>query len=293
MKRILIFSCVVFFLFSYCQQHTNGELTKHVFADTPVATLVKAGIIDEASGIADSRANSGFLWVEQDSGNPPEISLLAYNGTVSKKIYIKGIVNRDWEDIALAKGPDADGYYIYLAEIGDNSLQYASYYIYRFREPAASADTVFTYDKIAFKYPEGANNAEAIIVDNNSKNIFIITKSETKSNIYKLPYPQNTTGGITEATLVGQLPFAVVVGAGISPDGTEIIIKTYTALNYWKRSAAETIEQVLKSPPTSLTYQLENQGESVCFKNDSSGFYTLSEKPATATPVFLNFYKRN
>ncbi|MEP6597668.1 MAG: hypothetical protein ABJA71_17060, partial [Ginsengibacter sp.] len=156
----------------------------------------------------------------------------------------------------------------------------------------AVTDTVFSYDKIAFKYPDGANNAEAIFIDYDTKNIYIITKSETKSNIYKLSYPQNTSG-ITDATLVGYLPLQTVVGAGISPDGREIIVKTYTSLNYWKRTDSESIEQALKRPFISLTYQLEIQGEAVCFKNDNSGFFTLSEKPAVTANVFLNFYKKN
>lgn len=291
MKQVLIATAIVL-LFSTCQQHSNAELVKPVFSDTPLAVPVKAGVIDEASGIADSRANPGFLWVEQDSGNPPELALLAHNGNHAKKIYIKGLDNRDWEDLALAKGPEANGYYIYLAEIGDNLLQYANYFIYRMKEPSVSADTVFTYEKIAFKYPDGANNAEAILVDSDTKDIYIITKSDIKTNIYKLAYPQSTTA-ITQASLVGSLPLTVVVGAAISPDGSEIIVKTYTTLNYWKRTGGESIEQVLKKPATSLKYTLEIQGEAVCFKNDNSGFFTLSEKPAMAAAVSLNFYKRN
>lgn len=291
LKQLLTFVCVVF-ICSSCQHHFNTELIKHEFADTPVLAPVRAGLIDEASGIADSRVNPGFIWVEQDSGNPPELSLLAYNGTVSKRIYLKGATNRDWEDMAVSRGPEAGAYYIYLAEIGDNFQQYDNYAIFRFKEPSASTDTITSYDKIAFKYSDGSNNAESILVDSDSKNIYIITKSDVKTNIYKLSYPQSTTG-MNEAILVGSLPFTVVVGAAISPDGTEIIVKTYTALYYWKRAASETIEQALKRPESTLGYHLEIQGEAVGFKNDNTGFFTLSEKPPLVGSVDLNFYKRN
>ena len=53
-----------------------------------------------------------------------------------KKIIIKPAVNRDWEDIALGNGPVAGTNYIYLADIGDNSIDSSQYYIYRFAEPA-------------------------------------------------------------------------------------------------------------------------------------------------------------
>jgi hypothetical protein len=290
LKKVIVAAWVCLLCVS-CQHHTNAEVFQHVFADTPIAVPVKAGMVDEASGIADSRANSGHIWVEQDSGNPPEIALLNVDGTLAKKIYIKGAVNRDWEDLALAKGPEPDAYYLYLADTGDNFLHYDDYYIYRFKEPSLSADTISTYDKISFRYPDGSNNAEAIIVDSQSKDIYIITKSDVKTNIYKLPYPQSTTV-TNDAVLVGTLPLSVVVGAGISPQGNEIIVKTYTGLYYWKRTT-ETIEQTFKKPAATLEYQLEIQGEAVGFKNDNTGFYTLSEKPALVGNVNLNFYKRN
>lgn len=277
---------------SSCNHHHNNELVKNIFADTPTAMPVQAGIIDEASGIADSRINGGYLWVEQDSGNPPEIALLSYNGNFLKKIFIKNAINRDWEDMAISKGPEAGAFYIYLADIGDNFLQYNSYTILRFKEPSFSLDTIAVYDKITFKYPDGSNNAEAILVDSESKDIYLITKSDVKTNIYKLAFPQNTSN-INNAVLVGSLPFTLVVGAGISMDGTELIVKTYTALYYWKRAPTETIDQAFKRPYITLGYQLEIQGEAIGFRNDNTGFFTLSEKPALVPSVYLNFYKRN
>ena len=59
------------------------------FADVPLSKSIVPGQLDEASGIADSKANSGYLWVEQDGGNPNDITLLSYAGTVFKKINIK------------------------------------------------------------------------------------------------------------------------------------------------------------------------------------------------------------
>lgn len=290
MKLLLFFASVIL-LCTACGQNTNRARTKHVFVDTPVVVPISSGVIDEASGIADSRANPGYLWVEQDSGNPPEISLLAYSGAVVKKIYISNAHNRDWEELALAEGPEQHSYYIYLADIGDNFLQYENYCLYRFKEPSVSTDTVSAYDKIIFIYPDGSNNAEAILVDNNTKDIYLITKSDIKTNIYKLAYPQSISG-INTAELVGSLAFTGVVGACISPNGKEIIIKTYTTLNYWARERSEKIEQTLKRPASLLAYQLEIQGEAVCFKNNNTGFYTLSEKPPLVGNVDLNFYKR-
>jgi hypothetical protein len=260
------------------------------FAATPVATPVSPGIIDEASGIADSRANPGCLWVEEDSGNPPDIYLLKYNGSLLKKIAIKGAQNRDWEDMAVSSGPAAGTSYIYLADIGDNNSSYKSCSILRFPEPDAAKDVVEDWDKINFIYPDGPHDAEAILVDDATKDIYVITKRDAQSKVYKLAYPQSLTE-VNIAAFVTGLPYTGVVSAAFSKNGQEFIIKTYTSLFYYTRKSGESMDAALTKAATTLSYQLEPQGEAVCFKNDNTGFYTLSEK-SFAPSVSLNFYKR-
>ncbi|HVG41581.1 MAG TPA: hypothetical protein VM888_08205 [Chitinophagaceae bacterium] len=259
------------------------------FVSSPAGSHVAPGIIDEASGIADSRLNAGSLWVEEDSGNPPQLYLLQHNGSLLKKIYINNAQNRDWEDLTLGAGPTDDLNYLYVADIGDNDSKYSSYNIYRFPEPPATADTVHNPDKLTFVYPDGAHDAEALVVDNRTKDIYIITKRGSKSKVYKLPYPQSTKE-VNVAVFVMGLPFDGVVSAATSKNGEEIIIKTYTGLFYWQRKSSETIETALARARTVLPYKLEPQGEAVCFKSDNGGFFTLSERRSSA--ISLNFYKR-
>ncbi len=275
-----------------CQKEVNSaQVTVLPFEAVPVTTPVLPGTIDEASGIADSKSNTGFIWVQQDGGNPPELFLLSYTGTVQKKIPIKGVTNRDWEEMAVGNGPVAGTNYVYLAETGDNSATYTNYAIYRFAEPTLTTDTVFNTDKIVFQYPDGSHDAEAMLLDNSTKDIYLISKRDSASRIYKLPYPQSTTTTMI-ATLVGEMPFTGVSAAAASPDGKELLVKTYTNVYYWKRNAGETIGAALLRTPLALGYMLEPQGEAICFKNDNSAFLTLSEKPFFATSVTLNLYRR-
>ena len=261
------------------------------FENIPIAKPITPSILDEASGIADSKANPGYLWVQQDSGNPSDIALLSQDGSLLKKINIKPAVNRDWEDLATGMGPVAGNQYIYLADIGDNALTASQYFIYRFTEPTSAVDTVLNCDKITFQYPDGAHDAEAILVENSSKDIYIITKQDSPSRIYKLPYPQDT-GDTNTAVFVGSLSFSGVTGAAISADGKEILVRTYNSVFYWQRATTQTVEQALSVSPVILDTQFEPQGEAICFKNDNSGFFTLSERPALIAAVNLNFYKR-
>jgi hypothetical protein len=282
--------CIMCWFSIACQRKVPQNLDEGIFESVPSSTVITKGFIDEVSGIADSRAFPGTLWVEQDSGNPPELTRIDYQGKLAGKVYIKGIPNRDWEDISIGGGPLPGISYIYLADIGDNFASHQSSFIYRFPEPGASVDTVFSAERITFYYPEGPVDAEAILIDH-SRDIYIITKSGSKSKLYKLPYPQKLNDSIA-AILVGELSFTGVVSAAMSPDNSEIILKTYDGLQFWKREAGGSIEAALAKTYKSLPYEQEAQGEAICFKNDNSGFFTLSEKPALASSVRLFFYKR-
>lgn len=261
------------------------------FAITPQAYDLSNKLLNEASGIADSKTNTGFLWVQQDGGNPPAIDLIQQNGAWLKTIHLANVVNRDWEDMVLSAGPKAGGNYLYIAETGDNLLVHPDYAIYRLEEPAAATDTVKQVEKIAFFYPDGSHNAEAMLVDPDTKDIYIITKVDKRSEVYKLTYPYSTTV-TNKAELLGSLTYNLAVSAALSPKGNEIVVKTYDAIYYYQRAAGESIMQALSKDPVSLPYEQEPQGEAIVFANNDSGYYTLSEK-ALASSVKLYFYKRS
>jgi len=283
--KLLIVMTIYFQLvsFSSCSKSSSAIGTGLLFDSLPAGKTLSP-MVSEISGIADSKLNPGYLWGEEDSGNPPQIYLISHDGMVAKKVYIKGAANRDWEDMTLS-GND-----IYIAETGDNNLSYTEYGFYKFPEPSATVDTVKNAENIRFKYPDGSHDAEAFLVDATSKDIYIITKRDNASKVYKLAYPYSTTA-LNMAIEAGSLPYSGVVSAAISVDRKEIIIKTYPALFHYKRNDGETIAQALQKSYTTLPYKLEPQGEAISFANDNSGFYTLSEK-GFGSSVNLYFYKR-
>src|SRR6476469_3032992 len=132
---------LVFFLLLFTACHSKevtAPLQTSLFdsppSESPVNTAIK-----EASGIADSKAVPQTLWVEEDSGNPPQLYSINYDGSIRKKVYIKGAINHDWEDMALS------GDSIYIAETGDNNLVRLEYAVYKFPEPTADVDTVYNF----------------------------------------------------------------------------------------------------------------------------------------------------
>jgi hypothetical protein len=268
---------------------TSAVVNGISFEATPAASPL-TNLIGEASGIADSRMNAGYCWVQEDSGNPPQLFLLSHDGNTIKKIYIKGASNRDWEDIALGAGPDPARKYIYIGEIGDNNAVHASSSFYRMEEPAAATDTVRSFDRISFAYADGPRDAEAFLVDDNTKDIFIITKRDLKARLYRIAYPYSTST-VNTAVFVDSLPYNGVVSAAVSADRSGIIVKTYQALFYYPLGVNETMAAALQKNYTALAYLVEPQGEAVCFAAGNSGFYTLSEK-GSGNKQSLYFYKR-
>lgn len=280
---LFFFACVC----ACSKSKTNAEPPP--FQETPVLYPIAAGIIDEASGIADGFVRPNALWVIQDSQQPTELHLLDHQGKHLKKVFIKNVTNRDWEELTVATGPVSGKNYIYIAETGDNDQQYTDYAIYRMEEPLYTTDTITQVDKIAFKYPDGSHDAEAMFVDIATKDIYIITKRDAKSKIYRLSYPQSLSA-MNTATYVGEFPFTGVVAASLHPTRQELLVKTYTNIYYFKY-IAPSIPKLITQPYASIKYLQEPQGEAVCFANDNSGFFTLSEK-AFATSISLNYYKR-
>jgi hypothetical protein len=96
---------------------------------------------------------------------------------------------------------------------------------------------------------------------------------------------------MNKAEEVGSLSYNFAVSAAIAPSGTEIVVKTYDAIYDYPRAKGETILQALGKKPVNLPYTTEPQGEGICFANNDSGYYTLSEK-ALASEVKLYFYRR-
>jgi hypothetical protein len=287
---IIVLLAYLYLLFTSCQKDPETPVKEEGFETVPVKKALSGGVLDEISGLAPGIKVPGFLWAHEDSDQPAEISLLSSNGEIVKKLALPGVVNRDWEDIASGPGPDAAQSYLYIAETGDNNQVYDKYFIYRVEEPSAAQTTIATTDKIAFTYPDGKHDAEAIFLDPSNKDIYIVTKRDTKSKLFKLTYPYSATSDNT-VTEVATLPYNQVTGADLSSDRKMLLIRTYGNIYYYPVGSGATIASAVAAVPQTLTFEAEPQGESVAFSSDLTGYYTISEKLLSST-VTLNFYKK-
>jgi hypothetical protein len=284
-----------------CQRvNYDKELTGTAteFSNSPQVIPLKRKKLIEISGIAASLQNKNILYVNQDNGHPNCIYLTNTTGQDLGRLVICGSDNRDWEDIALGPGPMADHDYIYVADIGDNHAWHGRIRIYRFPEPDLTTASfpvlknIKNAETITLQYPDGAHNAETILLDPLTRDLYIVTKEDERSNIYVASFPQSTRNKVVLEPVI-TLPFHLVTSGNISSNGLEILLRNEEYYWYWKRIAGETVAAALQRPPQQITpVTKEPQGEAICFSPDQQGYFTCSEVNRKQQPV-IYFYKRD
>jgi len=251
--------------------------------------------IDEASGLAVSRSFPGHVWTHNDSGDHNRIFLVGDDGSDAATFRIRNTGNRDWEDMAIGPGPEEGTSYLYVADIGDNRAQYDIKTVYRFKEPVpgdvdqnVAVQWIDGEDAIRFRYPDGMKDAETLMIDPFTKDLYIVTKREFPVTVYLARYPQ-PVDDIFELEKLGTLPFTGATAGDISADGLQITIKTKERVFNWSRKPGETISQAFERKPAQLPYTPEVQGEAIAWNENSNGYYTLSEAKGGIIPI-LYFY---
>lgn len=273
--------------------------TSHLFNPIPVTNKLARTDLLEISGVAASHTNPGILYIHNDSGNAGQVYLTDKSGADQGTLSLPAAGNRDWEDIAVGPGPIAGKNYIYIADIGDNDSKYRSVFVYRFPEPDLTGKalpvnlTVNEVDHIELSYPDGPRNAETLMLDPLTRDIYIASKESSLSKIYVARYPQSLTS-TTVLTPVVQLNFNKATSGDISPDGTEILLRSNELIWYWKLTPSTTISAALRTKPQLAPYfNNEPQGEGIGFAADDSGYYTDTEvKNFPGKVATISFYKR-
>jgi len=267
------------------------------FEDGVPLGTVQSSLIIEASGLAASRKNADILWTHNDSGDSARVFAMNTNGNHLGIYNLSGVSATDWEDIAIGPGPVNDVDYLYLADIGDNSSSRSSIKIYRVPEPAVDANqspsttTITDFNTITLQYPDGARNAETLMVDPVTKDIYIVTKEDPYSRVYRAAYPQSTTQTIT-LQYKCQLPWSYATGGDISPNGTEIIIKNDDNASLWKRPMDANLWDAFAGEECTVPLITEPQGEAVCFvKGYACGYITVSEGSYQPINYFQRIFK--
>lgn len=259
---------------------------------------VKSDALDEASGLAASRAHPGVLWSHNDSDGEPVLYAFSTTGETLGEVHVGGgATNLDWEDVSL--GPCAAGTCLYAADIGDNGSNRATpYFVYRVPEPEVSASTPFgvmqaaSVEKLELQYPNGEHHdAETLMVHPVSGDLYVVHKGGPgeKSVVYKAAAPLSTTAP-NAMTRVLELPLPdgndlPITGGDIAPCGRAVLLRSYSVVYLLALDeAAGEFDAVFSAQfrrvptaPIGLDAVSELQGEAVAWEPNAKGFYTVSE----------------
>ncbi len=274
-------------------RHPPAEIS---FGDRELAGLLAEDAIDEASGLAVSRLNPGVLWTHNDSGGKPRLFALNEKGEHLGIYELLGARARDWEDMAVGPGPVPGRHYLYVADCGDNKARYDLKTIYRLPEPRLRPDqppiksALSGVEAIRYRYPDGPRDAETLIVDPATADIYIVSKREQSVHLYRAAFPQDTDTVIT-LELLGRLALHDVTAGDVSADANEVLLKNYGAVFYWQRHPDQDLGSALLEKPRRLPYYPEPQGESIAWRADGKGYFTLSEE-RDGIPAMLYYYPR-
>jgi hypothetical protein len=262
-------------------------------------------VINESSGIAASRKNSGIYWTHNDSGDGAFLYAFDREGKKRGTWQLVGAKAVDWEDIAIGGGPNSNESYIYVGDIGDNNHNRKQIIIYRFLEPHIKPENatsnkkkplkILKIDKIQVEYPDSPHDAEALMVHPKTKDLYIITKATgASSGVYKLEASYslsklNRLKLITDINFPGLLG-NMITGGDISPDGKSVIVCNYARgfeLKLEGRSNTD-FDSIWKQETREIDLGQRQQGESICYNKDGKSIlYTSEGRPTPLMEVSI------
>ncbi len=251
---------------------------------------ITAPELNEISGLVASRQHPGIFWAITDSGGDAVVYALNSLGELVNTFPIPLSDNRDYEDIAIGQLEEGGPEYIFIADVGNNSLATDIMQIYVVPEPVDVYGTPIDLpleNVFHFQYPDRNYDCETLMFDPISKNFYILIKSDPNNSIpdnkmFVLEAPHENTLRTVELVGNPDFPTDFVVNRGatagdISYDGGEILVRTYDHVYYWQRGDDQSVEDAMNAQAEVLPYNIEAQGESICWNLFSEAYYTASE----------------
>ncbi|MFD1076865.1 hypothetical protein, partial [Longispora fulva] len=258
--------------------------------------------LSELSGMV--ALDSGFAVMNDapDAGepNPPKIFFLDNTCKRTTTWTDNTQQARDPEDLAVGK----DGT-LWIADIGDNYAAEADKRrstIALWKVPASHQGKAQLF---RLKYPDGAHDAEALLLDAND-NPIIVTK-DLVSGIYVPtgPLAPGNEGTVLKkvgdftatrtGTPGGPVPIisqSWVTGGANSPDRKKVALRTYTDAYEWDVPNGDVVAALTTTKPRITPLPDEPWGESITYSRDGASFLTVSEtkeQPDDVKPVIQKY----
>lgn len=287
--------------------------------------IIENQLIDESSGLAQSRLNPKRLWTHNDSGNAPIIFAMDQQGANQGSFFLDNVINRDWEDMASFTLDDKA--YLLIAETGDNFRVFLHSYLYIFKEPIITEQAgpkvlakepqqgfidfspveqsfqqqgrkqnlspIWT---IGFQYPDNQSyDVEAVSVDSKQKKVYLLSKRTKNAYLFELPLipPQNAHNDMEEpiitAKFLAKLPLKKPLAMDMSPDGNLAVVLTYGRVHVYHKKDSQSWKEVMQKPGLIIRFSGLFQAEAISLDANQQGVFISSERlPAKLLYIPLN-----
>jgi hypothetical protein len=239
---------------------------------TTLCTLQDARI-NESSGIVTSSTDDDVLYTHNDSGDVARLFAIDRHCRTLATILLPGVQARDWEDIS--RGP---GHTLWLGDIGDNSARRdRGILVHRVAEPqpAARGTVREQPETYRLRYPDGPHDAEALLVHPRTGQLLVVTKAFIGGRVYAAPLPLRTDAP-NVLRKVADVPVPEVTAGDISPDGSRVVLRNYTAAYEWDVTGDDVIG-ALHGTPARVPLPAAIQGEGISYTRDGRGLVVSSE----------------
>jgi len=240
--------------------------------DAPeVVGTVESELVDELSGIALSAAQPDWMWVHNDSGDTSRVFAMGTDGSDGGRWVLAGIELEDAEDIALADGQ------LILGDIGDNKRKREAVFLHVFDEPEVTAGggTLTEIETRTLRYPNGAEDAEALVVDEDGT-IWLFTKGAS-SIVYRVEGEELVEAGEIDPRRWRLDDRTQVTGADLIEG--KLVVRMYDHILVWNVDSAG-VGSTVDGTACSIPVAYEPQGEAL--GGGPGGFYTASEGEGAA-----------
>lgn len=232
--------------------------------------------VKESSGAAWSRKAEGVFWTHNDSGGEPVLYAVGPDGQLKGVVPLEGAKMQDWEDMAI--GPCEGGSCVYVADIGDNGRKKRDpVRMWVAPEPAPDGSGAAPPRRYEAVWPDGGRDAEAFFILPDGR-MYLISKGNRETvDLYQWPTPL-VEGAPVQLVRVRNLepkpeqPGDRVTGAGASPNGSWVAVRTYSLLAIYR--TADLLGNGRPAVRMDLTPLSEAQGEAVALADDGTVILT-------------------
>jgi hypothetical protein len=190
------------------------------------------------------------------------------------------------------------GGYLWFGDIGDNAGTRSQIQVHRIVEPRVAKGThAVRATTFRFRYEDGAHDAETLLVQPRTRQVFIVTKSYLGwSAIYAAPLKPSATA-VNVLHKVGTFEFTPsgTAGGPVGPAGqlsatagdvnasaTRVVVRTYSDAYEWTLTGGD-LAKAFSTTPTRTPRPTDSQGEAIAYDSDGRSWITTSE--GTGAPV--------